>query len=113
MGDTHQDREEVPQVLVQHPSPHHRILVRYMKVEVEETCKVTFDDSVNSAISDPSRVSAGEESHRLGSSDFLTSSMTSDWDKEVVNQENKNMFAQPKPKKRELKKPEVVRKNIL
>eukprot|EP00090_Calanus_glacialis_P016225 TRINITY_DN25444_c0_g1_i1.p1 TRINITY_DN25444_c0_g1~~TRINITY_DN25444_c0_g1_i1.p1 ORF type:complete len:1065 (-),score=410.75 TRINITY_DN25444_c0_g1_i1:108-3302(-) len=97
-------------------SPHQRILDRYRKVvEVEEAAKLPLDESVDSAISDQSRASTatGEESHRLGSTDSLTSSVTSDWDKEVVNQENKNMFVQPKPKKRELKKPEIVRRNIL
>ena len=77
--------------------------------------KLPLDESVDSAISDQSRLSTadGEESHRLGSTDSLTISVTSDWDKEVVNQENKNMFAQPKPKKRELKAPEIVRRIIL
>ena len=100
-GDTLQDREAIPQVPGQH-SPYHRILDRYRKVvEVEDVAKLPLDESVDSAISDQSRVSTadGEESHRLGSTDSLTSSVTSDWDKEVVNQENKNMFAQPNPRK--------------
>jgi len=97
-------------------SPQHRILDRYRRaVEVEEAAKLPLDESLDSAISDQSRASTtvGEEDGRPGSTDSIASSVTSDWDKEVVNQENKHIFAQPKSKKRELKKPEVVRRNIL
>jgi len=96
-------------------SPHPRILERFRKVvEGEEAARLPLDESVDSAISsDQSRASEGRE--RLGSTASMASSVTttSDWDKEVGNQENNGIFAQPKPKKREIKKPEVIRRNIL
>ena len=95
-------------------SPHGRILDRFRRVvEVDEAGKLPLDESVESGVSDQSRASTGvvEERIRIGSADSMFSSITGDLDKDVDNQEN--VFLQPKSKKREIKKPEVFRRNIL
>lgn len=97
-------------------SPHSRILERFRKVvEGEEAARLPLDISSDSAISSQSKMSStigGEDSERLGSADSIYGSITSDWDKEVGNQENVELV-KPKPKKRELKKPEVFPRNVL
>jgi len=95
-------------------SPHGRILERFRRVvEGDEAARLPLDESVDSVVSEESRASTGvvEERARICSADSMLSSVTSDWDKEEGSQEN--IFAQPKSKKREIKKPEVFRRNIL
>ena len=85
-------------------------------VEGEEATRLPLDESSDSAISSQSKASStiggdvGRE--RLGSADSMYGSVSSDWDKDAGNQENAE-FAKPKPKKRELKKPEVIPRNVL
>jgi len=74
-------------------SPHHRILKSYRRaVEVEEAAKLPLDDGLDSAVSDHSRASTTgwEEKGRLWHTYSIASSVTSDWDNEVGNQENKH-----------------------
>jgi len=85
-------------------SPRGRILDRFRKVvEAEEAAKLPLDESLDSALSESRGSTALSDEKSRGSVD---NSMTSDWEKE-------NVFVQPKSKKRELKKPEVVKRNIL
>jgi len=90
-------------------SPHSRILDRYRKtVEAEEAAKLPLDESVDSALSESRASTSNAEEKGQGSAD---SSITSDWEKENIKDEH--VFTQPKPKKRELKRPEVAKRNIL
>jgi len=85
-------------------SPHGRILDRFRKaVEAEEAAKLPLDESLDSALSESRGSTVITDEKGRGSAE---NSMTSDWEKE-------NVFVQPKPKKRELKKPDVVKRNIL
>jgi len=90
-------------------SPHSRILDRYRKaVEADEAAKLPLDESMDSALSESRASTSNNEEKCQASAD---SSVTSDWEKENIKDEQ--LFVHPKSKKRELKRPEVVKRNIL
>ena len=87
-------------------SPHQRILERFRKtVEAEEAAKNSVEDSLDSAVSDSFRSNiTGEE----GSLRERTGSFSSD-----ISATNDTESVTSSSKRRELKKPEAIKRNIL
>jgi len=87
-------------------SPHARILEKFRKnaVEAEEAGKTPFEESLDSAVSDSFRTNVTDDQMRDRTGSF-SSDITQDADSASV--------ASSISKKRELKKPEAINKNIL
>ena len=86
-------------------SPHQRILGRFRKtVEAEEAAKNSVEDSMDSAVSDSFRSNMTAEESSLRE---RTGSFSSD-----IN-ETESVTSSVGSKKRELKKPEAIKRNIL
>merc|ERR1712098_662017 len=87
-------------------SPHARILEKFRKnsVEPEEAAKTPFEESLDSAVSDSFRTNVTDDQMRDRTGSF-SSDITQDADSASV--------ASSFSKKRELKKPDVINKNIL
>merc|ERR1712079_83337 len=94
-------------------SPHARLLDRYRKknIEAEVAAKVPLDESDDSVFSDRISLKAADSKVSLNLVDSSSVSLTSDLERESLDENDR--FIPPKPLKRELKKPELIKRNIL